>query len=202
MTVTAQGTAYVGVGLKLDCPNGKYVSVITGMGSPNLHYQVLTRAPDVHTPLAWPPIPGSADYGEQCPCDVCVGRLVGDTVAAIQAEANQIQGTMRVNQDTYQLRYLESARDVIVREAQLVGYGIMRGFDVHHNVAPTTETYLLASRRVSVRYDDASEEVKEVTVWLPVSTVAPPTYPGTLAGALTALRAAPQVSLQPPSGPS
>jgi hypothetical protein len=98
------------------------------------------------------------------------------------------------------LRYLESARDVIVREAQLGGYGIMRGFDHHHSPHPSTETYLLASRRVSVRYTDDFQEVEEVSVWLPVSTEGQPTYPGTLAGALAALRAAPQVSPAPPSG--
>ena len=31
----------------------------------------------------------SADYGERCPCDVCFGRLVGDTVEAILAEASR-----------------------------------------------------------------------------------------------------------------
>lgn len=192
--MTVSNTAHLGVGLKLDCPNGKYVSIVTGLGSPNLHYQVVTRAPDVHPPLPWPPDPASAVYGERCPCAVCLGRLVGDTVAAIQVEADAQQNSMKVNQDTYQLRYLESARDAVVREAQLVGYGIQQGFDHHHRAEPFTDTYLLASRRVSVRYDANFEEVNEVSVWLPTDAVPHPTYPSTLAGALQALRDAPQVS--------
>lgn len=194
--VTTPDTAYVGVALKLDCPAGSdYVSFITGMGTPNLHYQVVTT-PDTHPPLPWPPDPDGDVYGERCPCEMCCGRLVGDTVAAIRAEAEAMASTMKVNQDTYQLRYLESARDAIVREAQLVGYGIQRGFDHHHRPDPLTETYLLASRRVSVRYDANFEEVNDVSVWLPVSTTGQPTYPATLAGALQALRDAPQVSHQ------
>lgn len=137
------------------------------MGTPNLHYQVVTT-PETHPPLPWPPDPGSDVYGERCPCEMCCGRLVGDTVAAIRAEAEAMASTMKVNQDTYQLRYLESARDAIVREAQLGGYGISRGFDHHHNSHPLTETYLLASRRVSVRYtNDFQGEVEGVSVWCP-----------------------------------
>jgi hypothetical protein len=198
--VTASNTAHLGVGLKLDCPSGNYVSFITGLGSPNLHYQVVTT--ESHPPLPWPPDPNNDVYGERCPCQVCVGRLVGDTVAAIQAEADAQESSLKVNEDTYWLRYLESARDVVVREAQLGGYGISRGVDFRHNAAPTTETYLLASRRVSVRYDANFQEVEGVAVWLPVSTTGQPTYPGTLAGALEALRAAPQVSPQPAGGQS
>lgn len=186
--MTGPQTAHFGVGLKLDCPNGKYVSFITGVGSPNLAYQVVSHAPETHPPLPWPPVPDSVEYGERCPCGVCVGRLVGDTVAAIRSEADAIQGTMKVNEDTYQLRYLESARDFIVREAQLGGYGISRGYDTHHNVAPSTETYLVSTRRVAVRYDDSFQEVEEVSVWLPVSTQPPEKYPDTLAGAVAALR--------------
>jgi hypothetical protein len=190
--VTAPKTDYVGVGLKLDCPNGNYVSFITGMGSRNLAYQVVFNAPDTHPPLPWPPDPDSTLYGERCPCEVCVGRLVGDTVAAIRAGANGIQGTMRVNEDTYNLRHLESARDVIVREAQLRGYGIVREqqigqYRIHHDAA-FTETYVISTRRVIVGYDDLFQEVEHVTVWLPASTQQPETYPGTLAGALAALR--------------
>lgn len=185
--VTGTDTAYLGVGLKCDCPNGKYVSFITGMNSPHLVYQVVTRAPDVHPPLPWPPDPNSDVYGERCPCDVCVGRLVGDTVAAIRAEAEAIQGTTTVNQDTYQLRYLESARDVVVREAQRRGYGILRGFDHHHNPHPSTETYLQGSRRVSVRYTGDFQEVENVSVWLPASEGPDPSYPNTLAGAVAAV---------------
>jgi len=187
--VTAPQTAYIGVGLKLDCPNGKYVSFITGMGSPSLTYQVVWRAPDTHPPLPWPPLPGSDVYGERCPCEVCLGRLVGDTVAAIQAEALAMQSTTKVNQDTYNLRYLESERDAIIREAQLGGYGIIHGKDARANYAPLTETYAISARRVSVRYDRSLQEVEDVTAWLPVSTNPQPTYPGTLAGALAALRA-------------
>lgn len=172
------------------------MSFITGLGSPNLHYQVVTKTPDVHPPLPWPPDPVSDVYGERCPCAVCVGRLVGDTVAAIQAEVAAQQGSMKVNEDTYWLRYLEAARDVVVRKAQLGGYGIIRGFDHHHNPNPSTETYLRGSRRVSVRYDASFWEVEDVSVWLPVSTASRPTYPGTLAGALEALRAASPADLQ------
>jgi hypothetical protein len=187
--VTAPHTAHVGVGLKLDCPNGKYVSFITGMGVPNLTYQVVINA-QTHPPFPWPPDPDSAVYGERCPCDVCCGRLVGDTVDAIQAEALAVQSTMTVNDDTYMLRYLESARDVIVREAQLKGCGIIKGRGARGNPAsPLTETYATSTRRVEVRYGERFQEVEEVTVWLPVSTEPQPTYPDTFAGALAAMRA-------------
>jgi hypothetical protein len=186
--VTAPQTAHVGVGLKLDCPNGKYVSFITGMGIPNLTCQLVTN-PQTHPPLPWPPDPDSAEYGERCPCDVCVGRLVGDTVEAILAEMYAVQTTMQVNEDTYMLRYLESARAVVVREAQLGGYGFIRGRGARGNAAsPLTETYATSTRRVEVRYGDQFQEVEEVTVWLPAPTEPQETYPGTLAGALAALR--------------
>jgi hypothetical protein len=113
--------AFYGVGLKLTCPNGEYVSLLTGLGSQGMTYQVL---PNVHPALPWPPYPNNIEYGERCGCDGCAGRLVGDTIAAILAEADEIQATMKVNQDTYPLRFLVSARDFIVREVQLTGYGI------------------------------------------------------------------------------
>lgn len=187
--MTASQTAYVGVGLKLDCPAGRYVSFITGMGSPSLTYQVVWIPGQPSLPLPWPPLPGSAVYGERCPCDECCGRLVGDTVAAIEAEARGVQATMKVNEDTYNLRYLESAREAIIRQAQFGGYGIIHGKDARANEVAFTETYVTPERRVSVQYDDELEEVEQVTAWLPVSTQPQPTYPNTLAGALAALRA-------------
>jgi hypothetical protein len=164
------------------------------MGSPSLTYQVVWKAPETHPPLPWPPLPDSDVYGERCPCDGCVGRLVGDTVSAIQAEALAMQATMKVNQDTYNLRYLESAHDVIVRQAQLRGYGIIREgqlghYGIHHHDGAFAETYVAMTRRVIVGYDDDFQEVEHVTVWLPASTQPPDTYPDTLAGALAALRA-------------
>jgi hypothetical protein len=169
--------AHFRVGLKLECPNGKELSFVTGTGGQNLVYQILATG---HAALPWPPDPASTEYGERCGCDECVGRLVGDTVDAIRAEANAIQATMKSNEDTYTLRYLESARDVILREVQLMGYGI------HRDIPSSTDTYVGSPRRVAVRYDDSFEEVKEATVTVLGSQTE--SHPGTLAGALAALR--------------
>jgi hypothetical protein len=169
--------SYVGVGLKLECPNGNYVSVIIGSAADGaaLRYQVLATR---HPALRWPPHPDSTEYGERCPCDDCVGRLVGDTVAAIRAEANEIQATTKSHEDTYTLRFLEPARDVILREAQLKGCGI--DFDP----STSTESYVSPGRYVAVRYDPQGE-VEDVTMAIPRSGEE---YPSTLAGALAALR--------------
>lgn len=141
------------------------MSFVTGIGSPNLTYQVV-RTPSPSFP--WPPDPNSTEYGERCPCEHCVGRLVGDTVDAIRNEADQIQLTMRSNEDTHQLRYLESARGVIFREAQLLGYGFRRDNLI--------DVYEGPGRRVAVRYDDSFEEVEEVSVSVRVMG-SPVSYP-------------------------
>jgi hypothetical protein len=167
--------AYVGVGLKLECPSGRYVSVIIGTGGPDLAYQVLATK---HPQLPWPPLPDSTEYGERCPCDDCVGRLVGDAVADIRAEADAIQATTKSHVDTYTLRHLETARSVIRRKAQLKGYGI------HLDTSTSTESYVSAGRYIALRYDPA-DEVEDVTMTMPRSGEE---YPNTLAGALAALR--------------
>jgi hypothetical protein len=171
--------AHFGVALKFECPNGKYVSTVTGLGSQGMSYQVL---PTGHPPLPWPPDPHSTEYSERCRCDVCAGRLVGDTVAAIIAEADEIHATMKSNEDTYTLKFLESARELIFREAQLGGYGI------NHNPVICTDIYVGATRRVHVLYNPSFQEVEAVTVSMPGSDLEPEEYPDTVAGAVAALR--------------
>lgn len=79
---------HVGAWLKLSCPVGTIVSrlIRTGGGGP-IRYRVEgSIGPDIH----WPPDPTSTHYGERCPCDVCVGRLVGATVEELRAEVDAI----------------------------------------------------------------------------------------------------------------
>jgi hypothetical protein len=83
-------------------------------------------------------------------------------------------------EDTYTLRYLESARDLVIREAQNLRYGI------HRDISTFTDTYARGARRVAVRYDDSLQQVEDVTVVRPLTDES---YPATIAGALAALRA-------------
>ena len=117
--------AYVGIKLKLACPapvNGRIVSTLIRVGD-EINYQVEgSGVPE----LPWPPDPASADYGERCSCETCEGRLVGAPVEELRDVISDIHGDYAVNQDTYFLRYLESARDLIVREVQMQRYTIQR----------------------------------------------------------------------------
>jgi hypothetical protein len=129
--------------------------------------------------LPWPPDETLADYGERCACDTCEGRLVGATVDELRAYVDKMDSDYLTNEDTYFLRYLETARDLVVREAQLHRYGIYR------DISTGTDTYVRADRRVAVRYDASLQEVLEV------GTVRPSpeeSYPATIAGSLAALR--------------
>lgn len=168
---------YVGAGLKLACPapvGGEIVSVLVRGGGDAITYQI-PGGPR----LPWPPDPTLTEYGEPCFCQTCAGRLVGAGVEELRMELAGIAADPAALEDTYELGYLESARDVVVRASQQERYGL------HRNIATFTDTYERTGRRVAVRYDPSLQEVEEVTV------VAPPTgefYPATIAGALTALR--------------
>jgi hypothetical protein len=170
---------YVGAGLKLACPapiGGRTVSVLIRGGGDEITYQVSEGAPR----LPWPPDPTWTEYGERCGCETCAGRLVGATVDELRAEVDAITADPGALEDTYlRLRYLESARDIIVREAQNLRYGIQRG------ISTFTDTYARAGRQVAVRYDDAFQEVEEVRIAFPRTEES---YPATIAGALAALR--------------
>lgn len=85
------------------------------------------------------------------------------------------------NLDTFFLRYLESARDVIVRESQQHRYSISR------DVSTFTDTYVRPGRQVAVRYDKSLDEIEEVRVVVPHNDDSE--YPATIAGARDALRA-------------
>jgi predicted NBD/HSP70 family sugar kinase len=168
--------AYAGAGLKLTCPapiGGRVVSVLIRGGGDEIAYQVSAGAPV----LPWPP--GPTWTGERCQCETCAGRVVGATVEELRAKVDDMDSDYMTNVDTFFLRYLESARDVIVREAQYLRYGIQR------DISTFTDTYVRAGRQVAVRYDDSFQEVTEVRVVYPRTDES---YPGAIAGALAALR--------------
>lgn len=167
---------YVGAHLKLSCPDGTIVSILSrdGGGGPIRYHVARSSCPDLY----WPPDPTNTHYGERCPCERCVERLVGATVDELRAEVNALHDAVAENRDTYFLRYLESARDVIEREAQ------SRRCAFHRDASAFTDTYIgLTRRQVIVRYDKSFREVEHVAV-MPATE----SYPGTLAGALAALR--------------
>ena len=169
----------MGAALKLACPasvGGRVVSILYRTGGGGIQYQV---AGSGIPGLPWPPDPAWTEYGERCQCETCGGRLVGATVDELYAVVNGIHAGTAVNWDTYFLRYLESARDVIVREAQSLRYGI------HRDISTFTDTYVRDDRRVAVRYDDSSQEVKEVRVVLRRSDES---HPATIPQAVAALR--------------
>ena len=120
-----RGTAYVGAGLKLQCPagiGGSVVSLLLRSGGDEIRYVASNGAPA----LPWPPDPTSTEYGERCQCQTCEGRLVGATVEELRAKVNDMDSDYATNEDTFFLRYLETARDAVVREAQNHRYGIRK----------------------------------------------------------------------------
>ena len=168
-------TEHVGAWLKLSCPAGTVVSYLIQSGGGDITYRVEGSG---GLQLPWPPDPTDNHYGERCPCHECLGRLVGATVDELQAEVNAIHNAPTVNEDTYVLRYLESARDMIEREAQNERYAFQR------HIPTLTDTYVCPTWRVNVRYDGSFQgEVADVTVEPPTES-----YPPTLLGALHALR--------------
>ncbi|WAJ43124.1 hypothetical protein OK015_18055 [Mycobacterium sp. Aquia_216] len=176
--VTDRGTSYVGAGLKLECPapiGGRTVSLLLRTSGDEIRYVPSQGAPGV----PWPPDPTQMDYGERCGCDTCEGRLVGATVEELRAYVDRMDSDYLMNEDTYFLRYLETARDLVVREAQLHRYGIYR------DISTRTDTYVRADRRVAVRFDDSLQVIEEVGTVRPGPEVS---YPTTIAGAAAALR--------------
>lgn len=166
---------HVGARLKLSCPDGTIVSRLVRGGGGPIRYRVEgSIAPDLY----WPPDPTNTHYGERCPCERCVGRLVGATVDELRAEVNALHDAVAAGTDTYFLRYLESAREVIEREAQ------SRRYAFHRDVSTATDIYLGPTRRqVTVHYDRSFGEVEHVAI-----VPATESYSPTLAGALAALR--------------
>jgi hypothetical protein len=104
---------------------------------------------------------------------------VGASVEELSNALGALHGTRIGNVHVHQLEHLESARDVIVREAMNLHYGIRR------NAASHTDHYERARRRVEVQYDASFEDVEEVRVVLPLTRG---TYPATIAGARAALQ--------------
>jgi hypothetical protein len=176
--VNNRGTDFVGAGLKLRCPagvGGSIVSLLLRTGGDEIRYVASADAPS----LPWPPDPTLTEYGERCGCQTCEGRLVGATIDELRAKVDDMDSDYVMNEDTYFLRYLETARDVVVREAQNHRYGIQR------DISTFTDTYVRAGRQVAVRYDDSLEEVEEVRIAHPRTDES---FPATIAGALAALR--------------
>lgn len=170
-------TKHVSAWLKLSCPAGTIVSHLNRGRGLGITYSVEESA-GPGPQLLWPPDPTSTHYGERCSCYSCFGRLVGATVDELRAELVAIRSAPTVNEGTSELRYLESARDVIEREAQSQRYVF------HRNISSFTDTYVKWARRVIVRYDGSFQgEVAEVTVEPPTES-----YPPTLVGAVDALR--------------
>ena len=109
------GVAYFGAGLKLACPapiGGRVVSLLIRRGGDEITYQASAGAPG----LPWPPDPTWTEYGERCQCQTCEGRLVGATVEELREKIDDMDSDYTVNEDTFFLHYLESARDVVVRK--------------------------------------------------------------------------------------
>lgn len=173
--------AYVGALLKLQCPapvEGQVVSLLIRVGSGNIEYQV---AGSGASPLRWPPDPTWTEYGERCHCGTCAGRLVGASIDELRADMVAMNAVVTSNEDTYRkLRYLESARDVVVREAQNLRYGILRNTVTH------IDTYVQAQRRVEVQYDGSFQGIEAVKVLL--GRQPGQSYPATIAGAVGALQ--------------
>jgi hypothetical protein len=177
--VNDRGTAYAGAGLKLQCPapiGGRVVSLLLRAGGNAITYVVSQGVPG----LPWPPDPTAVEYGERCQCATCEGRLVGATVEELRAKVDDMDSDYTTNEDTFFLRYLESARDVVVREAQNHRLGI------HRDVSTSTDTYVRPNRQVAVRYDPSLQAVEEVRIVVPRNT--DESYPATIAGALAALQ--------------
>jgi hypothetical protein len=152
--------------LKLACPgDGRIVSVLFSTGRDNIQYIVpateVSRQP-------WPPDPTNANYGERCPCDESQDRLVG---ASVDFLTEMILLT-DVTEDTYVLRYLESARSVIELEAT------REGFHMHRDSSSGTDTYNRPNHKVIVGYDEHGE-VEHVHVQ-PETASYPPTFRGAL----------------------
>jgi hypothetical protein len=172
------GVAYAGAGLKLACPatiGGRVVSVLIRAGGDEITYQASAGAPG----LPWPPDPTWTEYGERCQCQTCEGRLVGATVEELREKINDMDSDYKVNEDTFFLHYLESARDVVVREAQVLRYGIQG------DISTFADTYVRAGRQVAVRYDRSFQQVEQV---MGVLSPSDGPYPATIAGAVAALR--------------
>jgi hypothetical protein len=172
--------AYAGAGLKLACPapiGGRIVSLlIRGAARDGIEYTTSAGTPG----LPWPPDPTWLDYAEICECETCAGRLVGATVAELRAKVDDISSDYTTNEDTFFLRYLESARDVIEQESRQLRYSIRR------DISAFTDTYVRARRQVAVRYDSSFQEVVDVRVVFPDNDDT--SYPATIAGARAALR--------------
>lgn len=105
-----------------DAPLPEVVSTLIRVGG-DIAYQVAgSDTPE----LPWPPDPTSVEYGEICHCQTCAGRLVGASVEELSNAVSALHGKPIGNVHVHQLEYLESARDVIVREAMDLHYGIRR----------------------------------------------------------------------------
>ena len=96
--------SYLGAAVKLDCPAGQPISQLMRTATrPNITY----LRPGWVSSRQWPPDATSVNYGEKCNCEECGGRLVGETVAKLKQQVDEIHATTKVHIDTYQLRYLE-----------------------------------------------------------------------------------------------
>jgi hypothetical protein len=116
-TVSNHGTAYVGAGPKLQmrgCHRTQRRQSFLPTGGDEIRYVASIGAPA----LPWPPDPAWTEYGTRCQCQTCEGRVVCATVEELRAKVDDMDGDNATNKDTFLLRYLESARDAVVREAQ------------------------------------------------------------------------------------
>ena len=104
---------------------------------------------------------------------------MGATVEELREKIDDMDSDYTVNEDTFFLHYLESARDVVVREAQALRYGIQR------DISTFADTYVRAGRQVAVRYDRSFQQIEQV---MSVLSPSDGPYPATIAGAVAALR--------------
>jgi len=142
-TVWEREVTYVGAKLDLYCPApvAERVSILIHTHGDHIGYQVAgSGAPE----LPWPPDPTATEYGEICHCQTCAGRMVGASVEELRNAVKAVSDKPEGNVHVHQLEYLESERDVIVRAAQNLHYGI------HRNTTTHTETYVRWERRVEV----------------------------------------------------
>jgi hypothetical protein len=97
-------SSYLGAALKLDCPAGKPLGqLVRTQSSPSITYRLMGWG----SSRPWPPDPTAVNYAERCVCAECGSRLVGETVAELTKEVNEIHATTRSLEDTFRLRYLE-----------------------------------------------------------------------------------------------
>jgi hypothetical protein len=167
---------HIGPALKLACPGeGRVVSVLFRTSCDTIRYSIPGTGISLHP---WPP-DISANYGERCPCDECLGRLVGASVDGLTDQMILLIDVTTAHEDTYFLSYLESARSAI----ELAAGG--RGYQSYHDSASGAHTYERANRKVMVGYDEDGE-VERVRVQSETAS-----YPRTLGGALDAIAGSP-----------